>query len=293
MYFERFSAHNASVDIYLHSYTFRAHPFETAAQYARRFGYDGIELSLVHCRDTQLRDDLARCIGVANRYGLPIGCVDFRGNFIDDSEKNVYDSVALMEKNIAICSEQDIRLMNGFVGFLAKDGAPFRENGSAIATDAHYDRAADSLRYLGDIAEKNDVRLTLEIHMNTPHDTVASTKRMLGMLNHPRIAANPDPGNQFAVCGDQENADSLDIISDHIGYFHFKNCAQRGEILDYSVSLAEGHIDTFAYLAKLRDLGYAAPVCIEYVGEGDPRHAAKFDVAYLRECLQLLDDGLS
>lgn len=279
--------------VFLHSYTFRGRPFETAVQYARRFGYDGVELSLVHCRETAMRRDLPRCVKVANRYGTSIACVDFRGNFIADSERKVYESVSLWEKNIALCGGQGIRLMNGFVGFLTRENASFGENGSALATDEHYRRAADSLRYLGGVAEKHDILLTLEVHMNTPHDTIASTKRLLDAVNHARVGANPDPGNLFATSTGEKSPAALDALADRIGYFHFKNCANRSGTFDFSVPLSGGHIDTFAYLAKLRDLSYTGPVCIEYVGEGDPRAAVKADIGYLRECVQLLDEGLS
>lgn len=282
-----------AMDIYLHSYTFRAHPFETAVQYARRYGYDGVELSLVHCRDSELRDDLDNSIRTANRYGMAIACVDFRGNFIADSEREVYQSVGLVEKRIELCGDKGIRRLNGFAGVLAKEGAPFGESGSALAIDDHYQRAADALRYLGDVAEKHDVLLTLEIHMNTPHDTIASMRRLLEQTGHARVAANPDPGNMFATSTAERDPAALDAIGSQIAYFHFKNCAARAGTFDFSVPLSCGHVDTFGWLAKLRDLDYAGPVCIEYVGEGDPRAAARNDIAYLRECIQLLDDGLA
>lgn len=282
------------MNVFLHSYTFRAHPFETAVQYARRYGYDGLELSLVHCRDASVQGDLDRCLKDANRYGMSIECMDFRGNFIADSERDVYESVNLVEKRIALCGQNNIRLMNGFVGVLAKDGAGYGENGSAIAEDAHYQRAADSLRYLGDVAEKHDVLLTIEIHMNTPHDTIAAAQRLLNLTAHERIGVTPDPGNMFATSSAEQSPAALEGIADQIAYFHFKNCADRGAgTFDYSVPLSGGHIDTFGYLRSLRDIGFSGPVCIEYVGEGDPRVIARADIAYLRECIQLLDDGLS
>ena len=62
----------------------------------------------------------------------------------------------------------------------------------------------------------------------------------------------------------------------------YGRCHHRGALL------ADGHIDTYKWLQKLRDLKYAGPICVEYCGEGDPHTAAKRDLRYLNDCMALL-----
>jgi len=51
------------------------------------------------------------------------------------------------------------------------------------------------------------------------------------------------------------------------------------------VKLADGHIDTAKWLAKLCALGFNGPLCVEYCGAGDPHVAAEADVRYVRQTL--------
>lgn len=276
----------------MHSYTFRDYPLEAACENAARFDWDGLELQQAHFDQDALEHDLPRCKEIAGRHGIPIGCVDFSGDFINDDPKIVEHSVERVALNLAICAQHGVLLMNGFTGFLVTDPTDFGKNGSALATGVHYDRAAEALRHLAEVAGRHGVRLALEIHMNTIHDTVASTARLLDLVKSPHIVANPDPGNLFATSTAEKDADALDKLEGRIGYFHFKNCVERDGVYDFSVRLAEGHIDFFKYVQKLVQIGYNGPVCVEYCGAGDPHVAAEQDIQYLRRCLEWAGVGV-
>jgi sugar phosphate isomerase/epimerase len=142
-----------------------------------------------------------------------------------------------------------------------------------------------------DVAEKAGVTLTLEIHMNTIHDTVASTLRLLDLVGSPALLANPDPGNMFATCAEDRKPAALDPLTRRIGYFHLKNCRERHGQFDFSTPLAEGDIDMFRVLQRLPALGYTGPVCIEYVGTGDPHVRAEADIHYVKKCLDWLSES--
>lgn len=274
------------MDIILHSYTFRDRPLEEAFQAAHDFGYDGLELSRVHFDETRLEHELPEAVRLGARYDVAVTCVDFAGDLIHEDAGIVEQSTALIEQSIAICAAHDVPLMNGYVGVLMGEPEEFSNNGSARATDAHYERAAAALRRLGDAAGKHGLRLALEIHMNTIHDTIASMRRLLDMCASNNVVATPDPGNMFATKAEDCDPAALDLLINRIGYFHFKNCRKTDGACDFSVALEEGELDMLPYLNKLNDFGYNYPVCIEHVGAGDPRTLAQTDLAYFRGLLR-------
>lgn len=277
--------------VILHSYSFRDRPFSEACKAAHDFGYDGIELSRVHFDDERLDDELASAINTADSQGVPIVCVDFAGNFLSEDDRVRENSIALLDRNIRLCSEHGIELMNGHAGVLSEDSNDFGQNGSALASDAHYALAADALRSLGGTAAELGVTLALEIHMNTLHDTVASMARLLDQVDRQNVVATPDPGNMYATSTAERDPEALRRLGERIGYFHFKNCAGEAGNYDYSVDLEHGDIDLFRYLQVLNDLGYTGDVCIEHVGELDPRAVASRDIVYLRECMKRATHG--
>ena len=275
----------------MHSYTFRNYPLESAFKSALRFGWDAVELQCAHFDQTNLDSELDRCMVIGERCTTPIHCVDFSADFINDDPKIVQESVELLEKNIAVCATKSVHLMNGFTGFLVKDPQDFGKNGSTIATDTHYDCSAEALRHLGNVASKRGVHLTLEIHMNTIHDTVASTTRLLDLVQSDHVLATPDLGNMFSTSTAEKSPEALDALKDRIGNFHLKNCRKENDQFSYSVRLADGHIDTYRYLEKLDALGYNGALSVEYCGEGDPQVAAQQDIKYVRNCLEWLFEG--
>ncbi|MBT7297923.1 MAG: hypothetical protein HN849_00330, partial [Victivallales bacterium] len=54
---------------------------------------------------------------------------------------------------------------------------------------------------------------------------------------------------------------------------------------NYSVKLADGHIDLYKWMEQLVKLGFEGPVCVEYCGAGDPHVAAEEDRQYMDKIL--------
>jgi 3-dehydroshikimate dehydratase len=271
--------------IVMHSYTFRTYPFEEAVRNAARFGWNGLELQPCHFEPDRIETELPARIKAAAEHNITIECVDFGGSFIADEAKVVEAAVRQMERTIDACASNGVYLLNGSVGSLFINPMDFGKNGSALAQDYHYERAAEAFRHLGPYAARQGVRIVFEVHMNTLHDTLASTARLLELVDCGNVMANPDPGNMFATSTAEKDPEALDLLAGRIGYFHFKNCMLHAGEYNYSVRLAEGQIDLYKWVQKLVRLGFDDRVCIEYCGAGDPRVAAQQDIDYLRKTL--------
>jgi len=272
----------------MHSYTFRAYSLKRAYGAAQRFGWDGIELQRCHFDEDDLETSLPKAIKLSDRYKIPVACVDFITDFINKDRELIDKNVRTVEKYVKICAKHGVKRLNGAVGTIGHHPTDFGKNGSTMARDAHFDRAAEALRCIGKRAAKHDIQIVIEIHMNTIHDTIATTARLLDKVGMDNVLANPDPGNMFSTSTAERDPDALDQLDGRIGYVHLKNCTFHAGEYDYSVRLADGHIDTFKWLKKFRDIGYRGPMCVEYCGEGDPHAAAKRDLRYLNDCIALM-----
>jgi 3-dehydroshikimate dehydratase len=269
----------------MHSYTFRTYSLHEAFVNARRFGWDGIELQPCHFDRERIGEELPAAIALGQEFGVPILCVDFGGDFINENPAVVENDLRQMEREIEACARCGVKLMNGGVGSLVVDNSDFGKNGSALAGEVHYERAADAMRHLGALAAKHGIAIVFEIHMNGLTDTIASTARLLDMIGLDNVMANPDCGNMFATSSAEKDPAALDALRGRIGYFHFKNCRAAGGEWDFSTRLADGHIDIYKWLEKIVAINYDGPICVEYCGAGDPRRAAKEDIEYVKRSL--------
>lgn len=279
------------MQIVMHSYTFRTYSLREAFINAKRFGWDGIELQPCHFNRDRIDTELPAAVALGREYGIPIRCVDSGGDFIQENTAAIEQEIHRMAHDIEVCATNGIKLINAGVGSLVVDRSDFGKNGSALANDGHYARAAEAMRHLGALAAKHGMTIVFEIHMNGLVDTIASTVRLLDLIGLDNVQANPDCGNMFSTSTAEKDPEALDQLEGRIGYFHFKNCLSIAGTYDYSVKLADGHIDIYKWLEKLVRMGYDGPMCVEYCGAGDPHVAAKEDLEYVRRNLEWIKAG--
>ena len=279
------------MNILMHSYTYRGYSLERAFIKAKEFGYDGLELSTVHFDFFNLEEEIKGLDDMQKKYELPIITADFPANFIT-SDESLRESVDILRQAIPLLKKLGVRIINGSVGPLAgKEPSDFSQGGSAIATEEHYERAIKGLKELVPILEENNLLLTLEIHMNTLHDTASSAKRIIDGVNSPLVLANLDLGNMYATPHAEEPLKAIEILGDGLGYIHLKNCRKIADRYDYTWALEDGDIDYFRALSFVHQRGYKGDICIEYCGLGDPTPRAKKDILYLKEILNELKGG--
>lgn len=271
--------------ILMHSYTFRAYSLERALRKAKEFGYDGIELSTAHFNFFALEQEISNLKELSEKYDCPIITADFPADFLT-SEENLQSSIENLRRAIPLFKSLGVELLNGGVGPLAgEDPSDFSRGGSTIANREHYDRAIKGLKQIVPLLEEAGLILTLEIHMNTLHDTANSAKAILEGVGSQLVKANLDPGNMFATPHAENPEVAIDMLGDLVGYVHLKNCRRIGKLYDYTYSLQNGDIDFFKVISYLFQKGYEGDICIEYVGAGDPAPKAREDILYLKSIL--------
>lgn len=274
------------MQVVMHSYTFRTYGREEAFRCAKRFGWDGVELQPCHFDRAKIETELPDVVALGRSYDMPVACVDSGGDVIGDDPKAIEATVARVEHDLEVCAANGITLVNGGVGALRGDNPEYGANGSVLATDVHYARAADAYRHLGGVAARLGISIVFEIHMFSLHDTIASTARLLDEIGLDNVKANPDPGNMFSTSTAERNPEALKLLEGRIGYFHLKNCqALPGGQWNYSVTLDNGHIDLYKWVDVLLKLGFDGPICVEYCGAGDPHVAAEKDRQYVDRIL--------
>lgn len=284
--------------IYLNSFNYRRYSLERAMRRAREYGYDGVELWSGHFELDTVEETLADARRLEREIGCGVRVLNLSGNVIGDDAGERHSRVERLLEVIARCPEYGVEIVNGYAGSLIVERTNWAANGSAAATPEHYRRAVDAYRTLGPAAERAGVILTLEVHMNTIHDTAASTVRLLDAIDSPAVRANLDPGNMWGVRTSEHPRDAVSILGDRIAFVHFKNARRVSYLdvgVDYDFTLREGELDYYAIVSALVRAGFEGPYGLEWSGSGDPSVPSKDDIAYLRELLRdvALDKALA
>ncbi|MBE3583444.1 MAG: sugar phosphate isomerase/epimerase [Limnochordaceae bacterium] len=274
--------------IWMHSYTFRGYPWRRAVEKAAEFGYTGLELSTVHLPADNPLAAVPAAVDLARRYGVPVGALSFGAQLAQADPAARQQSLENAIRFIRTAGQLGIPLVNGGVaGLVGPRWDAYGDNGSRLATDQTYAWVEEGLKALDEAAAEAHVKVTLEIHMNSVHDTAATTLRLIQESGVQHVVANLDAGNMYATPHAEEATAAVALLGKHLGYVHLKNCRRipGTNTYDYSWTLAEGDLDHYRIFKALAEIGYAGPMTIEYCGAGDPARAAAEDIAYVRKVL--------
>jgi 3-dehydroshikimate dehydratase len=275
----------------MHSYTYRGYSLERALMKARKYGYDFVELQPVHFDLKNIESELDRVKKLSQHFNISIPVVDYSCNVLVDDKERRREGVEFVKRVIRATSKFGAKIINGGVGSLiGPDSRDFGANGSAMAEERHYEMAAEAFSEIGKVAEEEGITVTFEIHMNSLHDTAASTLRLLDMIGSRAVKANPDPGNMYATPHAENGVDAIRLLQSQIGYFHFKNCRAIGGHYDYSWYLQNGDIDYFPIILELSRIGFPELITIEYCGLGDPSVAAERDILYVQNLIDEVEE---
>lgn len=178
------------------------------------------------------------------------------------------------------------KLFNFFTGGLYGKNAPYFEfmrNGSAVAMDEHYERAAAGLHRLNPELERLDMRLALETHNCYLHDLPYACSKLLKMADADRVGVNYDHGNMFLNAnGPQTIKEVFDTLGGKIYYAHLKNAFRMRDMSYVGCLLEAGSINTMKVVDLLRNELPDGIIAIEFPSSGDSIIAAKRDMEYMR-----------
>jgi sugar phosphate isomerase/epimerase len=276
----------AHVKLVLHSYSFRSYPLHHFLLAARQFGWTAVELST--CHFDRAERDLPAVVQLARRCGVEIYCAGYNGDFLADDESVQNRSILSIKETIDASADNGIQLVNGFGGWLDNGSDDWRQNGSALAHPEDYERVAAIYRMLGDYAHNRGVRVSIEVHPNTIHDTVPATAHLLDLIDNRSVVATPDPGNSFIISAAERDPSVLNCLNGRFCYFHLKNCLPGDRRADFNVGTGEGVIDNYKWLARLAEFDIPA-ICVEYCGDGDPHPHIAAAPAYIQSSLRFAE----
>jgi len=280
--------------VYLHvNYYEGPGKLETLFKIADKNNYDGVELrSKYRLPDMNQQQYQEKLLSLKQQYPkLDI----YFGSMVDmyrDDEKLINSDI---DEYIAFLKWANTnvgsKIMNFSTGSLIKPGCnynDFDQNGSAMATDAHFEKTAKYLRKIGDAADSLNMRIALESHNCCLHDLAASCKKLMNMTNHKAVGITYDHGNIVINKNGESIAKVFELIGDKIYHTHLKNMFVVKDIF-LVTHLEDGQIDTFEIIKRLKDINYGGALCVEYPWSGDGVIAAKKDKEYIDYIKDFLD----
>jgi 3-dehydroshikimate dehydratase len=280
----------------LHSYALRGHPLDHVLRVAAADGWPAVELSSWHFDPEfghqSVPAGIAAAVQAAGRYGVEVFCVNYWAVFTaaDEAERKMW--VERVRTIVDACAAHGVTFVNGAGGWLIRDGEDWDRdwtaNGSALASAAHLSRTADCYREVAAYAAERGVRLAVEVHPNTVHDTVAATARLLEMVDHDNLGITLDPANAAVLDAADRDPAVVDRVADRVAHFHLKNCVDAGRVADFSVDAWTGVVDNYRWLARMAALPAVTAVSVEYCGDGDPHPRLASARRYLEDTLRLL-----
>ena len=148
-------------------------------------------------------------------------------------------------------------------------------------------KLVNTLRYLGDYAQDQGVKVALETHGGlTRNGTLAA--RLLQAVDHPAVGANYDTGNIYYYNDDLDPAEDVRQVAEKVVQVHLKD-TQGGKGEWQFCALGEGRVDFPAIIGVLQKAGFRGPYSLELEGirgvdlnrEGNLR-VVETSLAYLR-----------
>lgn len=131
-----------------------------------------------------------------------------------------------------------------------------------MSPDEAFDRAAESLREIGDYAQERGVIAVVETH-----DALIRSDRLMDLIrraNHPAVRVLWDIHHPYRIAG-ESIVQTVEQLDGHIAATHLKDSVLNTEGEGYMyVLLGHGDVPLKAALHALKDLGYDGYLALEW-----------------------------
>ena len=273
---------------------------------AAEAGYDGVESEVPRGPSrgadpvkwpsaSEIREALVAVQDLRRRTGLRTDTFTAGGFWClldKDHPDRVAGEIAFFTDAIPLMAELcEARVVTvNLAGALVAPGAAYMEldrNGSAIATDVHFQRAADALRLIGEVARRCGMKIGVEMHGCSIADCAAAIKRLMDLAAHPAVGVTWDVGNVFTMGRAEPWEQHLKLFGPHIINVHLKNAAYGAWKWKRS-PLGVGAIQDFpAQVRALLATGYQGAFAVEAPGLREKQlETARMDLAFLKDILK-------
>jgi sugar phosphate isomerase/epimerase len=259
-------------------------------------GYDGLE---VGANTFGLLDGDAGIDGFKQRlegFGLPIAAVRAGGSLIE--AKSGFRNLGVLSKSVEYAEAVGSSLVVGNLmapqrylpaGF-EPTGMTHSQDSSRDASIYLYERVADSIRPVCDVAAERGITVAIEMHHASPVDNSWSARLLNELVDRPNFGINPDIGNlawAYHVAEDTPE-DNVNNLADISVYWHCKNVVRVNHPEDersiaWKVSLADGEMDYRYLMTAMIQAGYDGYVAIEGGRVGDQFEMDTRSLNYMRE----------
>jgi len=206
----------------------------------------------------------------------------------EDQPARAEQDVACFSRLIPMLAEEcGTRVITvNLAGTLMAPGVPYMEldrHGSAVATEVHYQRGAEALHSLGEVAARVGMAIGVEMHPVSLADSAATALRLVEMAKHPAVGITWDMGNFIRMGRAEPWGRQLDILFPHIVSVHLKNGLSNKEGWRRSTLEFGAMEDMAAQVQTLRDWGYRGALVVEAPGlKSGQREMAQTDLAFLK-----------
>jgi sugar phosphate isomerase/epimerase len=243
------------------------------------FGYGAAYCPPMKANDTTRIADFRKAF---EKEGVTIAEIGIWRNLVThDERRNVHRDYAA--ECLAVADEVGAKCAISYIGSYApnSDYGPDPAN----LTDAAFDDAVETARYLIDTVKPKRAKFALEMEQYSLPDSVDCYRDMIRAVDRPAFAAHVDPVNLILTPRQYYNSAALlHEIFDKLGPW-IMSCHAKDILLHHQaalhfdeVMLGEGQLDYRAYLRELDKLGRDVPLMLEHLD--DPGYAKARDYIF-------------
>ena len=270
--------------------------------WARTAGFDGVDLAdtwinwySMSAGDLRAFRDQVHGAGLVVSGLNPYRCILVRHESASRNEEKLAQS-------IDVCRALDCRYLN--LPLSVPFPAVWTERERAerqlrLARDRDYSdedfaETAEKIARLADVAARDEIQLTIELHDDGLTDTSTSVLRLHRLVNRPNVGVNPDLQNGYRVPYPTEDyRAAMRALAPRTNYWHVKSCSKvyhldEGRSYSLRASQRDGDIDHRWALTQLAQAGFDGWIVVES-GGGDSLVPAQADLNYLKD---LVDNWL-
>ena len=225
------------------------------------WGYDGIELwgGRAHQQgqpkwglEGRTENEIKRLRNLADQYALEVPAVSTYFRFTA-GEETYKKSLRTGRRYCEIA-----RLFGAKVIRVVGEGLS-----SAEMTEEKWEVFIKALKDLASLGDEYDVTFGLELHGNTPHDTILGQLRCIWQTDSPRIRVLYQPTTTSRLEPEMDQMWALDKLFPYIAHVHIQ--ADNSFEYDSLVSREHDHVHWSQILGEMKSKGYSGYISVEGV----------------------------